>query len=67
MGLVLDILISGLVVYYVTYGLERQFDDDDGEIDGEELIPIPDWQGYLQVAFQMLVDTMVWIFCVVRA
>jgi len=40
---VMDLLISALVVYYVTVGFQIEFVDakDDG-ID-EELIPIPNW------------------------
>ena len=45
-GLVMDIMISMLVVWYIKVGHKREFGDDDSdddEVGGEELIPIPNW------------------------
>ena len=42
----MDIMISALVVWYITVGHKREFGDDDSdddEVGEEELIPIPNW------------------------
>jgi len=58
-GLISDLIISVLVIFYATHGVK---------VEDEDLrVKIPVWQATAQILFQALVHTLVWVFCVIRA